>query len=96
MTTAIVAVIFVPPAEFDLYALRCTESCKARGYELYGITRDWNDAVKLKDNGTVDKIVVGRRDHIDSHNLPGVEVAADHVVVDHPGRRSRHRRPRVV
>ena len=95
MTIALVAVIYVPTAEFDTYALRCTESCKAHGYELYGITQDWNDAVELKDNGIVDKIVVGRRDHIDPRNLPGVEVAGDHVVVE-AGRRSRRRRPRIV
>lgn len=98
--TATVAVIYVPPGEFDAYALRCSLECERKGYEMYGITPDWDEAVELKDSGEVDKIVVGHRSHIDPHNLPGVEVAgegaADHVVVDERRGRSRRRRPRIV
>lgn len=99
MTPAIVAVIYVPADEFDTYGLRCSESCKSRGYLLFGVTHSWDDAVEMKDNGVVDRIVVGRSDHIDQHNLPGVEVASTpDVAVDPPGqgRRSRRRRPRIV
>lgn len=99
--TTITAVIFVPADQFDTYASRCAEHCKAKGYQIYGvITDDWADAAELLESGKVDRIVVGRRDHIDPHHLPGVEVAAvEHVAVDRPDRpdrSSRRRRPRIV
>jgi hypothetical protein len=98
MTTATVAVIYVPPGEFDTYALDCSLECERKGYDMYGITPDWAEAVQLKESGEVDCIVVGSSDHIDPHNLPGVEVAgeaADHDAVDERRGRSR-RRPRIV
>lgn len=95
MTTAIVAVIYVPPAELDTYGLCCTEICKKEGWEIFGIIPDWNEAAQLKESGKVDLIVVGRSDHVDPTNVPGVIVVAA-ADADEQQARPERRRPRLL
>lgn len=94
----ITAVIFVSADAPQSHVDRCLNHCITHGYEVTTVVRgDWNEVIRITQNGEAGVTVIARWDHLDPERLPRVEQATTVALppnTDPPSRaRSRTRRP---
>lgn len=70
-------VIFVPNgAHMFMYADQCMTHAAANGYHITGlVTGDWGKAAGYVARGVAGVLLVARREHLDPHREPRVELA---------------------
>jgi hypothetical protein len=97
------AVIYLPAviALTDPLAAHCLEHITRRGYALFTVARDWSLVQLLLRQGTVQVVVLARREHLDPDFTPRVEVVGQDtrdnrpaLMQRNPGR-NRDERPRI-
>jgi hypothetical protein len=91
-----IAVVFVPAAHIAPYAKQCLDYCAARGYDIAGVVRDdWTAAVAMMANHSASVIVVARREHLDPHREPRLEILAE-ALEETRMPNARFRRPQLI
>lgn len=80
MTTAIVAVIFIPIAllsadDYTDALARCNAYCARCEYTVIGIARTWEEVEEAYARREIGVLVVDRLDHLDPNREPRIEVA---------------------
>lgn len=90
-----IAVVFVPAAHIAPYAKQCLDYCAVRGYDIAGVVRDdWAAVVAMMADHSAAVVVVARREHLDPHREPRLEVLAE-VPAETPTPDARFRRARL-
>ncbi|MDT4991401.1 MAG: hypothetical protein QOH97_1293 [Actinoplanes sp.] len=70
-----IAVVFVPIVNVELFVTQCLTYCSAQGYQVAGIIRgDWGNAADMLRRGLASVIVVARAEHLDPNREPRVEI----------------------
>ena len=71
------AIVYTPGGEYGPHADRCMDYCKAQGYEVDSLARDWETVEQVLRGGVVGVAVVARADHLPPHHRPRIEIAAE-------------------